>query len=265
MASLVSSLEVGLEREELQALLSPGAARNAIDCALWDLEAKTTGLPVWQLAELAVPRPLETAYTLSIDSPENLQIAAAREAHRPVLKLKLAGQDDIRCIQAVRSAAPASRIIVDANEAWCVGDYLEIAPLLPALGVTLLEQPFPFDTDECLAHLPRPVAIAADESCHVTADLDRLAGLYDVVNIKLDKTGGFTEALMLIRRARERGLGVMVGCMVAGSCAIAPAFFLAQHADYVDLDAPLLLAADDDPPVPFDGSILSLPDRTLWG
>ena len=256
-------LQEGLERDELSNFLAPGAARNAIDCALWDLAAKREGQPVWKLAGLPPPQPLITAYTLSVDSPENLAVTAESQKWRPLLKLKLAGQRDLQCVAAVRANAPASRLIIDANEAWSQRDYEELTPELVRLGVEMLEQPFPAGSDACLAWLPKPLPVCADESCHDTKSLDQLIGLYDVVNIKLDKTGGLTEALHMKASARQRGFEVMVGCMVGTSLAMAPAFFLAQGARYVDLDGPLLLAKDRQPGLHFAGSQIFPPEDLL--
>ena len=258
-------LQEGLERDELSNYLEPGAARNAIDCALWDLAAKSVGQPVWKLAVLPHPQPLITAYTLSVDSPENLATTAKSEKWRPLLKLKLAGQNDLQCVTAVRANAPDSRLIIDANEAWSQRDYEELTPELARLGVEMLEQPFPAGADACLAALPKLLPVCAYESCHDSKSLDRLIGLYDVVNIKLDKTGGLTGALQMKALARQRGFEVMVGCMVGTSLAMAPAFFLAQGARYVDLDGPLLLAKDRQPGLHFAGSQIFPPDGALWG
>ena len=259
-------LQEGLERDELGNHLAPGAARNAVDCALWDLAAKRAGQPVWKLAGLPSPQALVTAYTLSVDSPENLAAMAESQKGRPLLKLKLAGQrDDLQCIAAVRANAPAARLIIDANESWSQRDYEELTPELVRLGVEMLEQPFPAGSDACLASLPKLLPVCADESCHDSNSLDGLIGLYDVVNIKLDKTGGLTEALQMKALARQRGFEVMVGCMVGTSLAMAPAFFLAQDVRYVDLDGPLLLAKDRQPGLHFAGSQVFPPDGALWG
>lgn len=263
--TILQELQEGLERDELRNYLVPGAARNAIDCALWDLAAKRAGQPVWKLAGLPPPQSLITAYTLSVDSPENLAATAASEKWRPLLKLKLAGQNDLRCIAAVRANAPFSRLIIDANEAWSQRDYEDLTPELVRLGVEMLEQPFPAGSDACLASLPKRLPVCADESCHDSKSLDGLIGLYDVVNIKLDKTGGLTEALRMKALAMQCGFEVMVGCMVGTSLAMAPAFLLAQGARYVDLDGPLLLAKDRQPGLYFEGSQIFPPDEALWG
>ena len=255
----------GLTRAGLQAALPPGAARNALDCALWDLEAKRAGQRVWQLAGLTVPAPVVTAYTLSLDTPEAMQEAAAAEAHRPILKIKLGTADDLPRLEAVRAGAPEARIIVDANEGWTAETYAALAPDLARLGVALVEQPVPAGEDEALRGLDRPVPLCADESVHDRATLPRLAGLYDMVNIKLDKTGGFTEALELRWEAERQGFGVMVGCMIGSSLSIAPAVLLAQGAAMVDLDAPLLLAEDRPVPLAWQGAELYPPAPELWG
>ncbi|MGZ8245589.1 N-acetyl-D-Glu racemase DgcA [Methylomagnum sp.] len=259
------ALAAGLEREELLSRLPPGAARNAIDCALWDLAAKRSGRPVWQLAGLPPPEPLTTAYTLSVDAPDKLAETAAAEAGRPLLKLKLAGAGDLDRVAAVRAHAPGSRLIVDANEAWSRADYENLVPELARLGVELIEQPFPAGSDACLAELPRPVPVCADESCHAADSLAALAGRYDAVNLKLDKTGGLTEALRMKALAQARGFRLMVGCMVGTSLAMAPAVLLAQGADTVDLDGPLLLAKDREPGLRFEGSQIYPPDGAVWG
>jgi len=258
-------LQEGLERNELSNYLPPGAARNAIDCALWDLAAKREGLPVWKLAGLMPPQPLVTAYTLSVDSPKNLAATAESQKWRPLLKLKLAGQNDKECVAAVRANAPTSRLIIDANEAWSQRDYEELTPELVHLGVEMLEQPFPAGADACLASLPKLLPVCADESCHDSKSLEGLMGLYDIVNIKLDKTGGLTEALQMKALSRKLGFEVMIGCMMGTSLSMAPAFFLAQDTRYVDLDAPLLLAKDRQPGFHYIGSQMLPPIGALWG
>lgn len=265
IAAVLPQLQAGLERDELANYLAPGAARNAIDCALWDLAAKRIGEPVWKLAGLAPPQPLTTAFTLSVDTPANLAEAARVQSGRPLLKLKLAGEGDLARVAAVRAAAPQARLIVDANEAWSRGDYERFVPALTSLGVELLEQPFAAGSDDWLETLPRPIAVCADESCHDGRDLVRLSRIYDAVNIKLDKTGGLTEALRTKELAEEMGFSVMVGCMLATSLSMAPAFLVAQGARYTDLDGPLLLAADRHAGMRFEGSWIFPPDRELWG
>jgi L-alanine-DL-glutamate epimerase-like enolase superfamily enzyme len=242
-----------------------GAARNAVDCAFWDLEAKQAGHRVWELLGQAAPGPVTTAYTLSLDTAENMARAAAENAWRPLLKLKLAGPEDLARVEAVREAAPETRLIVDANEGWAPGLYAELAPHLAVLGVEMIEQPLPAGHDAALATMQRPVAVAADESCHDTASLAGLAGRYDLVNIKLDKTGGLTEALRLKAAAEAEGYGVMVGCMLATSLAMAPAFLVARDARIVDLDGPLLLERDRPEGLVFEGSLIHPPEPNLWG
>jgi L-Ala-D/L-Glu epimerase len=255
----------GLNRETLQEAMPPGAARNALDAAFWDIEAKRAYCSVAELAGIGPLRPVTTAYTLSLDTPERMGAVAAAQRARPLLKLKLAGDGDLDRVRAVRENAAASRLIVDANESWTVRHFAELAPALAEFGVELIEQPLPADDDATLAELPHPIPVCADESCRVTADLDRLVGKYDAVNIKLDKTGGLTEALQLAKAANERGFAVMVGCLIGTSLAMAPAMLLAQQASVVDLDAPLLLAADRNQGLRYDGSLVYPPDPKLWG
>ncbi|WOI32902.1 N-acetyl-D-Glu racemase DgcA [Tritonibacter scottomollicae] len=252
-------------REELQSLLPAGAARNAVDCALWDLEAKKAGKPVWELAGLDQPGPEITAYTLSLASPEEMQTQAAENAHRPLLKIKLGTPEDMPRLEAVRAGAPEARIIIDANEGWSAEVYAELAPHLLRLGVELVEQPLPAGEDEALIGMERPVPVCADESAHDCASLPKLKGKYDVVNIKLDKTGGLTEALKLRDAALAEGYQVMVGCMVGSSLAMAPATLVAQGALVTDLDGPLLLAEDRPEPLTFDADGVHPPRPALWG
>lgn len=265
ISAVRDDVEGGAGRSELQRLLSPGAARSALDCALWDLEAKQTGSPAYALAGLQRLDPVKTAYTISLGPPGAMAEAAAKAARRPMLKLKLGGDDDLGCVQAVRTAAPRTRLIVDANEAWDLEDLARLAPPLTALDVKLIEQPLPADADEALAAFECPIPICADESLRVRADLKACASRYDVVNIKLDKAGGLTEALLLAAEARARGLMVMIGSMVATSLSIAPALILAQGADFVDLDGPLLLERDRTPGLRITGSIIEPPLPQLWG
>lgn len=262
---VASDLREGLDRQGLQDRLAPGAARNALDCALWDLEAKRAGKPVWQLAGLTAPKPIETAFTLSLGTPESMREAAAKNADRPLLKVKLGTDDDLGRIEAVRAGAPNSRIIVDANEGWTVEQYLALAPTLVRLGVALVEQPLPAGQDEALRTIARVLPVCADESCHDRASLAHLKGKYDAINIKLDKTGGLTEALLMRDAAVAAGFDIMVGCMLGTSLAMAPAFFVAQGAAFADLDGPLLLAADRAPPIRYEGSMMQVPDPALWG
>ena len=261
----IEALPDAFDRQSLMDLLPAGAARNAVDCALWDIEAKRAGKRVWELAGLPVPGPEITAYTLSLDSPEAMQAQAAKNAHRPLLKIKLGTPDDMARLEAVRAGAPAPKIIVDANEGWSADVYADLAPHLVRLGVALVEQPLPADEDDALLGMQRPVPVCADESCHDRASLAGLRGKYDVVNIKLDKTGGLTEALALRAAALADGFGVMVGCMVGSSLAMAPATLVAQGAMVVDLDGPLLLAEDRDNALTFDERGVHPPQAALWG
>ena len=261
----IAGLPSGFSRDDLQTLLPAGAARNAVDCALWDLAAKQAGRRVWQIAGLPEPGPVTTAYTLSLDTPAAMRRAAADAADRPILKIKLGTPDDMPRLEAVRAGAPRARIIVDANEGWSAAVYADLAPHLARLGVVLVEQPLPAGADAALEGLARPVPVCADESVHDRATLAALVGRYDMINIKLDKTGGLTEALALRDAARAAGLGVMVGCMVATSLSMAPALLVAQGADVVDLDGPLLLARDRPHPIRYAGSLAQPPEAALWG
>lgn len=259
------ALERGMSREELQHAMPAGAARNAVDCALWDLEAKTTGIAAHRLIGIPSPRPLTTAYTISLGTPDAMATAAKAAAHRPLLKVKVGGDGDIDRIRAVSEAAPHSRIILDANEGWNDGNVQENLLAAAHYGVALVEQPLPANQDDILALMPHPVPVCADESVHTLEGLADLVGRYDAVNIKLDKTGGLTAALALRDQARSMGFGVMVGCMVGTSLAMAPAVLLAQDADHVDLDGPLLLARDRTPALTYEGSLVSPPEPALWG
>jgi L-alanine-DL-glutamate epimerase-like enolase superfamily enzyme len=265
IAAVVDAIAGGMDRMALHAALPPGAARNAVDCALWDLDAKMAGEPAWRLAGLDAPRPLVTAFTLGLDTPDAMAEQALGEAHRPLLKLKLTGDGDLDRVAAVRRAAPDCRLIVDANEGWTIDHLRRLAPAFADLGVALIEQPLPAAADDVLRGFDSPVPLCADESCHDAAGLDACAGKYAVVNIKLDKAGGLTEALRLAAEAERRGFRLMVGCMVASSLAIAPAVLVAQSAAFVDLDGPLLLATDWDPPLRYDGATVHPPDAALWG
>ena len=265
VAEQIATQPVGVTRAALQDLLPPGAARNAVDCALWDLDAKKAGKRVWQVAGLPAPGPLVTAYTLSLDTPDRMQEAAARNAARPVLKIKLGTPDDMARLEAVRAGAPGATIIVDANEGWTADVYADLAPHLLRLGVALVEQPLPAGQDGMLAEIARPVPVCADESCHDRATLAALRGKYDAINIKLDKTGGLTEALALREAAIAAGFGVMVGCMVGSSLSMAPAALVAQGAAFVDLDGPLLLAWERATAIRYDGSTMAVPEAVLWG
>ncbi|WP_370222879.1 N-acetyl-D-Glu racemase DgcA [Pararhodobacter marinus] len=265
VAEEIRALPEGIGRAELQEALPAGAARNAVDCALWDLEAKRAGKRVWELAGLSRPGPEITCFTLSLDTPEKMQAAAARHAHRPVLKIKLGTPDDMARLEAVRRGAPEARIVVDANEGWTAEVYSDLAPHLLRLGVAMVEQPLPAGEDDLLAGIERPLPVCADESCHDRASLPGLKGKYDMVNIKLDKTGGLTEALALRDAARAEGYRVMVGCMVGTSLAMAPAVLVAQGAEVTDLDGPLLLAEDRETPLAFDEQGVHPSEPGLWG
>ncbi|AGC46901.1 mandelate racemase/muconate lactonizing enzyme family protein [Myxococcus stipitatus DSM 14675] len=260
-------IEAGLGRDGVPEVLEPRAARNALDCALWDLEAKKAGKPVWELLGMAAPGPLVTAYTLSLDTVEAMGAAAKKSAHRPLLKVKLGrgSTEDLERLRAIRAGAPASRLIVDANEGWRPEELPTLLAACAELGVVMVEQPLPASDDEALRGLRRPVAVCADESAHDRHGLTELVGKYDAINIKLDKTGGLTEALALAREARGHGLQLMVGCMVSTSLAMAPAALVAQGAEVVDLDGPLLLARDREPGIHFEGNTLFWPPRELWG
>ena len=263
--SVRAAIEAGADRHRLQTLLPAGAARNALDCALWDLEAKLTGVPAHVLAGLDRIAPVVTAYTISVGAPGSMAAAAARAAERPLLKIKLAGAGDPARIAAVRAAAPDSDLIVDANEAWRLSTYEANMAACVAAGVLLVEQPFPADDDAALATLPRPIPICADESAHDRHGLEALRARYDAINIKLDKTGGLTEALALAAAAEHLGFALFVGCMVGTSLAMAPAVLLTPRARFVDLDGPLLLARDRPEGLRYEGSVLYPPARELWG
>ncbi|MCL2899558.1 N-acetyl-D-Glu racemase DgcA [Brenneria tiliae] len=265
IAALNDDIRHGLDREQLQTRLSAGAARNALDCAFWDLECKQHNQRIWQRLNLPAPGVLETAYTLSLDTPEKMQQAARQNANRPLLKLKLADKDDLARVAAVRNGAPSARLIVDANEGWDAELYLKLVPELAALGVAMIEQPLPAGKDGVLAELPHPIPICADESCHDSHSLAAIAGCYEMINIKLDKSGGLTEALRLRAEAQERGLQIMVGCMVSTSLSMAPAFIVAQGAQVVDLDGPLLLQRDRTNGLGYDGSKIQPSEAALWG
>ncbi|WP_011580878.1 MULTISPECIES: N-acetyl-D-Glu racemase DgcA [Chelativorans] len=255
----------GIDRHTLRKRMPAGAARNAIDCALWDLEAKRMGRRVAQAVCAAPPQPLVTAQTISLGTPEEMAAQARQHASRPLLKIKVGSDDDAARIRAVASAAPQSRLIIDANEGWSEANVEENLWIAAQNRVALVEQPLPAEKDGFLREIAHPVPICADESLHTTADLDRLRDLYDAVNIKLDKTGGLSEALLLRDRAKELGFSIMVGCMVGTSLAMAPAVLLAQGAEYVDLDGPLLLARDRVPGLDYDGAVVSPPEAELWG
>lgn len=277
-----------LDRNKLQRLLEAGAARNALDCALWDLEAKQSGKRAWELANISCSRrpagdvnashgeaattnsldndQVETSFTISLDTSTSMADAAAAAMELPILKLKLCGDDgDLARVEAVRAASPNARLLIDANESWSPNHYRNTVPAFKELGVELIEQPFPADTDDVLEQLDHPIPVCADESCHTTADLPRLKNRYEAINIKLDKTGGLTEALELYQRARENNFKILIGCMVCTSLSIAPARLLASHADWVDLDGPLLLSRDRDHRLPYQSGRIGMPARELWG
>jgi L-alanine-DL-glutamate epimerase-like enolase superfamily enzyme len=258
--------EKRLDRQSLQDLLPAGAARNALDCALWDLEAKRSGKRVWELANIPIVDLVETSFTISLDSPDKMSEAAQVTAKLPLLKLKLGGDDvDLARVEAVHEAAPNARLIIDANESWSPGHYRDVAPALKDFGVELIEQPFPADADELLERLDHPVPVCADESCHTAVDLPRLKNRYEMINVKLDKTGGLTEALRLCEHARTSGFKLLIGCMVGTSLGMAPARLLGSAADYVDLDGPLLLARDREHGLNYQNGKIAMPRRELWG
>ena len=265
LQAMQEPLGTGMDRAALQAAMPAGAARNALDCALMDLEAKASGQRIWNLLGRPAPRACTTAYTISLGSPEAMAAATAKAAHRPLLKIKLGGDGDGARILAVRKAAPESELIVDANEAWTPDNLEQNLAECARAGVTLVEQPLPAGNDEALARIKRSVAVCADESVHDRASLEGLRGRYDAVNIKLDKTGGLTEALAMADAAHALGFEIMIGCMVATSLAMAPAMLLAQQARFVDLDGPLLLARDRDGGLRYDGSLVYPPEAALWG
>ncbi|MCF3641943.1 dipeptide epimerase [Rhizobium sp. TRM95111] len=259
------ALEAGLSRDDLQHAMPAGAARNAVDCALWDLEAKRTGLPVAAAIGFPQPSPLTTAYTISLGEPDVMAARTAEHAHRALLKVKVGTGDDAARIRAVRRAAPDARIILDANEGWSEETLTHHLAVCAENGVALVEQPLPAGRDALLGTIVRPVPVCADESVHLAADIGALADRYDAVNIKLDKAGGLTQALDIRAEARRHGLSVMVGCMVGTSLGMAPAVLLAQDADVVDLDGPLLLARDREPGLRYEASLVFPPESALWG
>lgn len=261
----IERLPERITRDALQSVLPPGAARNAVDCALWDLEAKVSRKPAWDLAGLSMPVPVQTAFTLSLAEPQEMRRDAAKNASRPILKIKLGTPDDLPRLEAVRAGAPLATILVDANEGWTPDVYLDLVPHLLRLGVALVEQPFPAGKDLALTELPRPIPVCADESCFDRGSLQALKGKYDAVNLKLDKTGGLTEGLLARDLARQLGFKVMVGCMVGSSLAMAPAVLLAQGAEWTDLDGPLLLSEDRPHPLWYDTEGVHPSDANLWG
>jgi L-alanine-DL-glutamate epimerase-like enolase superfamily enzyme len=255
----------GLDRAALQHAMAPGAARNALDCAFWDLEAKRSRCAVHALLELGAPRALTTAYTISLGTPEAMAGATKQASGRDLLKIKLGGAGDPARIAAVRQAAPDAALIVDANEAWSADNLADNLAACARANVKLIEQPLPAGRDGALAEINRSIVICADESVHDRASLAGLAGKYDAINIKLDKTGGLTEALAMAEEAERLGFDLMVGCMVATSLAMAPAMLLAQKARFVDLDGPLLLARDRPNGLLYQGSLVHPPSPALWG
>src|SRR5438552_1367004 len=258
--------EKNLDRDNLQQLLPAGAARNALDGALWDLEAKRSGKRAWELANILIVDQVVTSFTISLNTPDAMRAAAKANANAPILKLKLGGDDaDLARVEAVREAARAARLLIDANESWSPEHYLEIVPALKKLDVELIEQPFSANADEVLETLDHSIPVCADESCHTTADLPRLTNRYEVINVKLDKTGGLTEALRLCQRARESGFKLLIGCMVCTSLGIAPARLLASAADWIDLDGPLLLARDRENGLSYQNGKIGMLSRELWG
>ncbi len=255
-----------LNRKQLQKLLPPGAARNAVDCALWDLEAKLSGKRAWELTNVSIAPEVETTFTISLNTPKAMATAAKAAAHLPILKLKLDGNNaDLTRVQAVHEVAPRARLLIDANESWTPDHYNNIVRPLAEFGVELIEQPFPADGDEVLETLDHPIPVCADESCHTSAHLPPLKNCYEAVNIKLDKTGGLTEALLLAARARQAGFKLLIGCMVCTSLGIAPARLLAGVADWVDLDGALLLGRDRDGRIIYENGRIGMPSRELWG
>ncbi len=263
--SVRPAIEGGMSIAALQDAVPAGAARNALDCALWDLAAKQGGKRAWEVAGIEPPPPVLSAMTLSLDTPENMAAAARASAHLPLLKLKVTGGGDLQRVTAVRGGAPDSRLIVDANEGWRPEMLDSLLPALAGLGVELVEQPLPAESDDILLGREFAIPLCADEACHTRADLDRLHGRYPMINVKLDKSGGLSEALALVREARARGFRIMVGCMVGSSLAMAPALLLTPFAEYVDLDGPLLLARDCQPGLCYDGVTVHPPEAELWG
>ncbi|WP_313060370.1 N-acetyl-D-Glu racemase DgcA [Agrobacterium cavarae] len=255
----------GLDREHLQQAMKPGAARNAVDCALWDLEAKLSGRPAFAHFLTSAPKPLMTAYTISLADAQTMAAKTRENAHRPLLKIKTGTEDDEERLRAVRAAAPDAAIIVDANEGWREDNIEHHMAVAAELGISLIEQPLPAGNDAFLATINRPVAICADESVHLTRDLESLRDRYDAINIKLDKTGGLTEALVMKQEAERLGYQIMVGCMLGTSLAMAPGVLLAQDVAFADLDGPLLLARDREPGLVYDGSLVHPPQPELWG
>ena len=261
----LQSVPPHITRADLIETLPAGAARNALDCAIWDVKAKETNRRVWQLANLPKPKLVQTAFTLSLGTVENMTRAATQNAHRPILKLKVGTPDDLDRLVAVRNAAPDSKLVIDANEGWTIDDYQLLIDHLVDMNIALIEQPFPAGQDACLSNLDRPIPICADESVHTSEDLPALVGKYDCLNIKLDKSGGLTTAIDLKAKAQAMGFDIMVGCMVGTSLAMAPALLLASDATLVDLDGPLLLTKDRDTPISYDARGMHPAPAELWG
>ena len=261
----LQSVPPHITRADLIETLPAGAARNALDCAIWDVKAKETNRRVWQLANLPKPKPVQTAFTLSLGTVENMTRAATQNAHRPFLKLKVGTPDDLDRLVAVRNAAPDAKLVIDANEGWTIDDYQLLIDHLVDMNIALIEQPFPAGQDACLSNLDRPIPICADESVHTSEDLPALVGKYDYLNIKLDKSGGLTTAIDLKAKAQAMGFDIMVGCMVGTSLAMAPALLLASDATLVDLDGPLLLTKDRDTPISYDARGMHPAPAELWG
>jgi L-alanine-DL-glutamate epimerase-like enolase superfamily enzyme len=259
------AIEDGASRLDLQALMPSGSARNAIDCALWDLQAKFDGMPAWRVAGLEPPEHAVTVLTISLGTPEGMAAAAKAAADRPILKLKLGGEGDIERVRAVRDAAPNARLSVDANEAWTTDMVLPYIDAMAELGVEMVEQPLAIADEGYLRTIECALPVAADESCRDLSSLERIKGCYDLINIKLDKTGGLTEAMALAKAGRDAGLGIMLGCNLGTSLAMAPAMVLANQAHFIDLDGPLLLAKDREPGLVFEGSYIHPPEPALWG
>jgi L-alanine-DL-glutamate epimerase-like enolase superfamily enzyme len=258
-------LERGLDRAGLACAMPAGAARNALDNALWDLEAKVTGLRVWEIAGIAAPEPSMTAETIGLGSVQEMATAAKRLSKAPLIKVKLDAELITERMQAIHDNAPNARLIIDPNEGWTFDQLKAVAPALVKMGVEMIEQPLPADDDEGLWEYDSPITLCADESCHTKDDLQSLVGKYQMVNIKLDKTGGLTEALELAKSAEIRNLGVMIGCMVGTSLAMAPAMLLASVAEFVDLDGPLLLKKDRELGLKFENGLVHPPKAQLWG
>ena len=265
VAAQIAALPEDITLKALQTALPAGAARNAFDCALWDHAAKTAGQRAWQLAGLPEPKPVPVAFTLSLNTPEAMRLEAAKHAHRPILKIKLGTPEDMPRLEAVRQGAPKTTLIIDANEGWTPEVYADLAPHLIRLGVAMVEQPLPQGKDDMLAEIARPLPVCADESAHDAASLATLVGKYDMVNLKLDKTGGLTEALRARDEAARLNLRLMVGCMVGSSLGMAPAVLLAQGSAYCDLDGPLLLAQDRPNPLHYDAQGVHPSQPDLWG